>query len=710
MFEDDLRSAMKGLAPKLDDRGVWAEVERRARHGRGRRRGLLVAATALVIATMAFGGFGLYEAVRPHDVVVVISSKQIPGTAGTADGPPSAEPGRPVELFQTPRVWDIVEMDLRGNLLAWTEKLNATQDQIDGKGQGGAAVIKAMDLTTGQVVEVPGSRSSAPGNMAVPTWFAVLPGDGGKPAVVFSVTSQNPRGKYFWSGVWTWQLGQKASHPLLPADQLVLQPVLSSDTALLPVVNVEGQPPAEGSGNHVMLLTGRTVSPASLPSDKLQAPSALLQGLDPYWTGWFLPEVGVGQDIYDLRTGQPVHLDTDVAALPRGTVVVAGGRAAWTLAIKGGRSGGSLQIHVADLASGKSQVVASVPGDDNGGVISTDLALNKDWLVWLEARNTPGTPMAPATWSGFDLVGVHLPDLTPFRIPEVVGVGETVQLVLNNHLRGQHNFLWLGGDTAVFATSTKPFLNPYDWANPMSVRMVKLAVGMVPPVPTPRTTMYPPDTTVTPAPTAPPTTTTTATAAQNDARTQRIVAALKRQGFEVVSASVKDDRLTAQLRSKAVDPQDRLGSAVYSEYPYKDAAAESLRFVDLTITLPDGRIAKSERVTGIVDPVARSDPAQAERGVTSWIATEAKKKGFQASVAFRPEEFQADLRISGTTAQVKAAVEAYFAGGKRLHDAGQLELLAITGMVDGKAIFLGWHDYVTGQELRLYQGPGIMVP
>ena len=83
MFDDDLRSAMKDLAPKLDDRGVWTEVQRRARRGRGRRRGMLVALTAVVIAALAFGGFRLYEAAKPQHLVIV-TSKTIAGTGSSS--------------------------------------------------------------------------------------------------------------------------------------------------------------------------------------------------------------------------------------------------------------------------------------------------------------------------------------------------------------------------------------------------------------------------------------------------------------------------------------------------------------------------------------------------------------------------------------------------------------------------------------------------
>jgi hypothetical protein len=203
----------------------------------------------------------------------------------------------------------------------------------------------------------------------------------------------------------------------------------------------------------------------------------VLAGLSPYWAMPAMPgSAALEVSVWDLRTGEKKLLGlgpVDVISPVR----IAGNVAAWVtrpmylpLVLPGGSM--PYDIHLADISTGTARVVVTGAGDDLTQHFLASFALNDRWLVWLEPRGAHATPNAAGqrvneASDGFDLVGFHLPDLTPFRVPSVVKVGEGV-----SELGG---VLQLGDDAAVFVVNVMP-----PQPQKTTVRMVDLRAAATP--------------------------------------------------------------------------------------------------------------------------------------------------------------------------------------------------------------------------------------
>jgi hypothetical protein len=437
MLDHDLRSGMQTLAPAhVDDQGVWETVQRRTMRVKRRRVALVAASSLVLIVAAVLGVSRLYEVAKPQHLVIVTSRK----IAGTGPSNIQVDAGQLVDLFQVPAESSFLDMQLqlRGHLLAWLESY------------GHGTVTKALDLQTGHVWEVPGSRRGPnTGNVSPPTWVNVLPDGKGGSTVL---------GGYGYNGAWAWQPGAALIRNVVRSDIATAGgPLVSGDVGILRTSGVTLDSPF---GDHPLLVTGRDQAAVPLDPAKPQVAADVLAGLSPYWAMPAMPgspappasEVSV----WDLRTGEKKLLDPGPINL-NSPVRIAGNLAAWVTGPPSPSSSPSAimphDVHFADISTGTTRVVATVTGDDLTQHFLASLALNDQWLVWLEPRgansklNAAGQRVNGAS-DGFDLVGFHLPDLTPLRVPWVVKVGEGVSEV--------PSVLELGDNAAVLVVSAMP--------------------------------------------------------------------------------------------------------------------------------------------------------------------------------------------------------------------------------------------------------------
>ena len=108
--------------------------------------------------------------------------------------------------------------------------------------------------------------------------------------------------------------------------------------------------------------------------------------------------------VYDLRTGKLVDIAVKEPRTPDDWLasVVAGHWAAW-VAIEDEYQ--TFSLYLADLSTGQAQRLGDAP--------ARLLALSDDWLLWTDASG--------------NLLGYHLPDLTPVRVAAVLASGEQLR-------------------------------------------------------------------------------------------------------------------------------------------------------------------------------------------------------------------------------------------------------------------------------------------
>ncbi len=210
--------------------------------------------------------------------------------------------------------------------------------------------------------------------------------------------------------------GGRSAHDLFLPEQMTLPVIRQGDILAFPLTSPEFENELLGQtgstlGEKLMVLTPALDAPLAVDPAAPQLPATALTGISPYvsWISthrggheqWRTDLPGQPPEVFDLRTGERVDIVVEDPQEPefRAMAVVGGRWAAWIDRTPFG-------LYLADLTTGWA---TRLPADD----LPTDrIALCDEWLVWLDAdplRETTGT-----------LRGFHLPDLTPFAVPEAL--------------------------------------------------------------------------------------------------------------------------------------------------------------------------------------------------------------------------------------------------------------------------------------------------
>jgi len=355
-------------------------------------------------------------------------------TASTANPSPAEFPlDQPVDLIRrtsAPWVWDAVVAD---HTVAYVESDSFGFATLGLPQPTESATITTFDLAAGRVSAVPGGELSSPLFKTFafwPWWFlAELPqakGDTG-PSLVWAVGNTQYNGG---DGIDRWQdltgwnssAGTKA---VLSPETMTLSPIRTGDILALPRTtpafeNVNGGLVETMHGDKLVVLTPSLDQPITVDPAAPVLPATALAGLSPYvsWSGWLLGHVPPAQyaaqfrsdlpgkppRVFDLRSGKLVDITVKNPRTPEDWLasVVAGHWAAWE-SIESSPRGSSL--YLADLSTGEAQRLGDAP--------ARVIALSNDWLLWTDSSG--------------NLLGYHLPDMTPVRLAGVLASGEEVR-------------------------------------------------------------------------------------------------------------------------------------------------------------------------------------------------------------------------------------------------------------------------------------------
>jgi hypothetical protein len=418
-------------------------------------------------ALMILGCVSVLAACAPGETV------QAPGPSSTLasrapvevgdDLPPTLATlpvGRPVDLVtRTAAPW-IFTPTIAGTTIAYAETAEWTvgllgHPPVPG-GSGTAAVgadtveVHAFDLLTGtdRTVISPTDLPKWKNYRAFPSWgLAALPvpKDEAGAHVYFGLVDPD----YSGNGVPRLQ-GLLAVLPgttpsrIIPESALVLPFIRTGDVLALPADSPEFEAKNLGNvgttlGEKLLVLTGNLQEPVEVDPTHPTLSEKALQGLSPYasWLNFYhqgeeyFPDyyrsdlLGRPLKIYDLRDGSLVDIQIDHPTPPVSVTgsSVADHWAAWTV-YEGDPQRQSL--YLADLDHGKATRV-EYRKLGQGFISFGDLALSRDWLLWLEPmpeevqRDQTGRIAGYGDWQ---LVGYHLPDLAPVLVPHVVTAGE----------------------------------------------------------------------------------------------------------------------------------------------------------------------------------------------------------------------------------------------------------------------------------------------
>ena len=386
-------------------------------------RALAVTILATVLATAGCSS---------SDPSSTVTSSPTISTAVSAPIPPLAElpAGEPVDMIlrtSAPFVWNAVLAD---RIVAYVESdsygfLQPGQAQQPTQ----TAVVKTLDLETGSVSAVPGGELLSPRSFSIwPWWFLEgLPASGGagaRPSFVWGRrdTQYSRDGIPRWEELTGWNPsgGTKA---LLGSEAMTRPAIRTGDVLALPLTSpayetAQGAKVGTTIGEKLLLYSGSLDDPIAVDPTAPMLPAAALAGISPYvsWSGWLLGQRPPAEDapqfrddlpgnpprVFDLRSGELVDIALEDPRPPEywAASVVAGHWAAW-VAIEGDSFTGSL--YLADLSTGTAERLL------DGGVPSL-IGLSEDWLLWIDPSG--------------DLVGHHLPDLTPVRVADVLAPGE----------------------------------------------------------------------------------------------------------------------------------------------------------------------------------------------------------------------------------------------------------------------------------------------
>jgi hypothetical protein len=294
------------------------------------------------------------------------------------------------------------------------------------------AVFTTFDLETGKVSPVPGGELSSPvfKNFAFwPWWFLaeLPPAKGGTgPSLVWAVgnTQYDGGGIDRWQNLTGWN-SSAATKALFSPETMTLPPIRTGDILALPRTtpafeNAHGSTAVTTFGDKLLVLAPSLDQPTAVDSAAPVLPATALAGLSPYvsWSGWLLGHVPPAQyaaqfrsdlpgkppRVFDLRSGKLVDITVKNPRTPEDWLasVVAGHWAAWE-SIESSPRGSSL--YLADLSTGQAQRLGDAP--------ARVIALSNDWLLWTDSSG--------------NLVGYHLPDMTPVRLAGVLASAEQVQ-------------------------------------------------------------------------------------------------------------------------------------------------------------------------------------------------------------------------------------------------------------------------------------------
>ena len=372
------------------------------------------------------------------DVIVATSNASSVSTAGSAyvysDTVPAEFPlDQPVDLIRrtsAPWVWNAVVAD---HTVAYVESDSFGFASLSQADTTQRAVITTFDLETGKVSAVPGGELSSPmfnNDFAFwPWWFlAEVPqAKGGTgPSLVWAVgnTQYDGGGIMRWQNLtgWNSSVGTRA---VFSPETMTLPPIRTGDILALPLTspafeNAHGGMVGATLGEKLLLLTPNLDQPIAVDPAAPVLPAAALEGLSPYvsWSGWLLgqePTVqyasqfradlpGEPPRVFDLRSGKLVDIAVKDPRTPDDWLasVVAGHWAAW-VAMESSPTGSSL--YLADLATGQAQRLGDAP--------TREIALSNDWLLWTDSSG--------------NLLGCHLPDMTPVRLAGMLASGEEVR-------------------------------------------------------------------------------------------------------------------------------------------------------------------------------------------------------------------------------------------------------------------------------------------
>ena len=438
-------------------------TERRGLQGLGStrtRRALSIG--AVVVVVLAALGFGLNALVQylaqDEQVVVITDDPMQPGSSSSTPGSYLAElpVGEPVDLIRrtsAPYVWSAV---LSGRTVAYVES-DSYGCPIPGAEEEPAqtAAIKILDLATGDVTAVSDGEMALPAGayptpaygtmiteLTSPIWsgdFRVWPwwllaelptakGDDAEPSFLWGRMNNEyaADGTHRWEDLTGWN-PREGTKALLSSETMARPPIRTGDVLALPLTspgyeNEHGGRVGTTIGEELLLYTGSLDEPVAVDPAAPVLPANLLEGISPYvsWSGWLVgrrapvenaPQFrddlpGQPPRVFDLRSGELVNIAVEDPRAPESWAasVVAGHWAAW-VAVES--DAGEAGLYLADLTTGRAErLLEGILGEE----VPRQIGLSEDWLLWTDASG--------------DLVGYHLPDLTPVRVPTVLAPGE----------------------------------------------------------------------------------------------------------------------------------------------------------------------------------------------------------------------------------------------------------------------------------------------
>jgi hypothetical protein len=356
-------------------------------------------------------------------------------SCGTAKRSVSMSVAKPVEIarFYHGELW---QSWIQGDYVVWMQ--SAGPSGHNGLGYSGSAdwdvllrfvdlrdVTDATAVANNEVHEVPGVRLPAPPAstadgvmLTLPlTWAAVLPGGSGKPfKLVWAAPPTQLSNNYSYHGLSSWMAGAASTKGVRDSSFESISGLASGDALAIPLpvasFDRSNDPADSGSWQKLLMITANMNEPTEVDSKAPRLAAAALAGLSPYFA-LVDTAVGLGPQIFDLRTGKKLGLD--VPSLPEWLPMISGHRAAWYT-----ETG---EVYLADLDTGAVRKVLSLPA---GPADTISVALGEDWLVALRLTSSSSgtTTTVPSEHPGADLVALHLPDLEEVDLPAVVEQGE----------------------------------------------------------------------------------------------------------------------------------------------------------------------------------------------------------------------------------------------------------------------------------------------